>query len=299
MKKELEKLDKDVKICGIYKIISPSNRVYIGQSIDCIKRIKDYQSYDKTGDQRRLKSSFAKYGKDNHIFEIIEKCSISELNEKERYWQDYYNVLSNKGLNCKLTNTTDKSGKLSKITKNKIAKSNKGKEHSEETKKKISKKNTGKKRPNSGKAISEANKKRYEDENERMKHSIKLRKKVYQYSKEGIFMKEYVSVREAERQTGIFAASIVSAIKGKRYSKSAKGYLWSYNKLEIHSGHIGPVGKKVEQYTLENVFIQEFDSICDTAKQLNICKSGIIRCCKGKQKQCGGFIFKYKKNENI
>jgi hypothetical protein len=28
-------------------------------------------------------------------------------------------------------------------------------------------------------------------------------------------------------------------------------------------------------------------------------ETGIIKCCKGKQKQCGGFTFKYITNENI
>ena len=32
------------KICGIYKITSPSGRIYIGQSIDCPKRFKQYKS---------------------------------------------------------------------------------------------------------------------------------------------------------------------------------------------------------------------------------------------------------------
>lgn len=47
------------------------------------------------------------------------------------------------------------------------------------------------------------------------------------------------------------------------------------------------------------VLAHEFESICNAAKQLNISKSGIIRCCKGKQKKCGNFIFKYKEYENI
>jgi hypothetical protein len=35
------------------------------------------------------------------------------------------------------------------------------------------------------------------------------------------------------------------------------------------------------------------------SKELKLSKSGIIRCCKGKQKQCGRFTFKYITNENI
>ena len=119
------------------------------------------------------------------------------------------------------------------------------------------------------------------------------------FAKDGTFLQEYISLREAERQTGIHASSIGHSIKGRGYSKSAGGYLWSYEKLQSHSGYIGQVGKIIQQFTLDDTFIEEFESICSAAKQLNISKSGIIRCCKNKQKQCGGFTFKYITNENI
>ena len=59
--------------------------------------------------------SFKKYGVKNHIFEVIEECLVENLNKRERYWQEYYNVL-NEGLNCRLTETEERSGKLSKET---------------------------------------------------------------------------------------------------------------------------------------------------------------------------------------
>jgi group I intron endonuclease len=113
------------KICGIYKITSPSGRVYIGQSIDIKRRFKEYKKI-RCKKQVRLYSSFKKYGLINHIFEVIEVCLEQELNTRERYWQDVYKVLEERGLNCKLTKTEDRSGKLSENIKLKISKSNKG-----------------------------------------------------------------------------------------------------------------------------------------------------------------------------
>lgn len=55
------------------------------------------------------------------------------LNNKERYYQELFNTV-NQGLNCKYTETTDKSGKLSDETKVKISNSHKGKIMSVETK---------------------------------------------------------------------------------------------------------------------------------------------------------------------
>lgn len=104
---------------GIYKITSPSNRIYIGQSIDINKRFYNYL-LKHCKSQTKLLHSFNKYNVKNHIFEILEECEESQLNNKERYWQDYYESNTQKGLNCRLTKTDDKSGKLSEKTKLKM-----------------------------------------------------------------------------------------------------------------------------------------------------------------------------------
>tara|TARA_R110000868_G_C10722795_1_gene750949 strand:+ start:353 stop:901 length:549 start_codon:yes stop_codon:yes gene_type:complete len=106
---------------GIYKITSPSNKIYIGQSKDILRRWKEYKyCYVKY----KINNSIKKYGIENHKFEIIEKCSINLLNERERYWQDFYNVLDkNIGLNLVLTKTEYKHKVLSEETKIKHIKS--------------------------------------------------------------------------------------------------------------------------------------------------------------------------------
>lgn len=88
---------------GIYKLTSPSGKIYIGQSKDIKERYLTYQ-YGKCKGQPRLKHSLNKYGLKNHKFEIVEICAYSDLNIKERYWQDYYDVIRT-GLNCILTKT--------------------------------------------------------------------------------------------------------------------------------------------------------------------------------------------------
>jgi group I intron endonuclease len=112
---------------GIYKITSPTNKVYIGQSNNIGKRFKQYSSLSQTKLQKRLHYSFNKYGVKNHIFEVIEECKVELLNERERYWQDFYNVLGKNGLNCLLTSTTDNIKVYSKETIDKIRLGNLGK----------------------------------------------------------------------------------------------------------------------------------------------------------------------------
>lgn len=126
-------------IIGIYKITSPTNKIYIGQSVNILGRFRRYTSPSKS--QKALYNSFEKYGVTNHIFEIVEECLESELNVRERYWQDYYDVTGPNGLNCRLTKTNDKSGVMSQETKEKIKKAQKGKllgrKASDETKEKM------------------------------------------------------------------------------------------------------------------------------------------------------------------
>ena len=125
------------KTIGIYKITSPTNNVYIGQSVHIEHRISSYKRL-KCKSQVLLYRSLLKHGVENHVFEIIEECLVEELNNKERYYQDLFDCIGNKGLNCKLTKSNDKSGYYSKETREKIASSNTGKIHSEETRKKLS-----------------------------------------------------------------------------------------------------------------------------------------------------------------
>lgn len=114
---------------GIYKITSPSGRVYIGQSVNLKARYKDYFVYGSNIKyQVKLYRSFKKYGSERHKFEVIELCDESDLNNRERYWQDYYNSMID-GLNCKLTTSDDKSGRLSEETIRKKSESTKGDKH--------------------------------------------------------------------------------------------------------------------------------------------------------------------------
>lgn len=92
---------------GIYKIVSPSGRVYVGQSIDIDLRFSYYKKLNCKR-QKRLYNSLLKYGPESHIFEILELCVINDLNKVERKWQDYYDVMNKNGLNLCLTNTDAK-----------------------------------------------------------------------------------------------------------------------------------------------------------------------------------------------
>lgn len=106
---------------GIYKIESPSGKVYIGQSIDLDRRICSYKKIYTSVNQIRLNNSFKKYGIDKHIFLILEYCDVDLLNLKERYYQELFECIGNKGLNLKLQGTNEIRQVHSQETLNKIS----------------------------------------------------------------------------------------------------------------------------------------------------------------------------------
>ena len=124
-----------MKICGIYKITSPSNKIYIGQSIDIIKRWNKYKGLH-CKEQVKLFHSLQKYGADKHKFEILCQCDKLELNNLEIYYINLYQSFnSNHGLNLKAGG--NRGGIASDETKRKMSISLKGRIHSNETRKKI------------------------------------------------------------------------------------------------------------------------------------------------------------------
>ena len=126
---------------GIYKITSPTKRVYIGQSVN-IEHRKDLYSKKHCKSQFKLYNSILKYGWGSHKFEIIEECKRGELNERELYWGKFFNTLDQFNLNLRLGNARGGFSKesLDKMKQNNLGVSrNKGVAKSKEHKEKLSK----------------------------------------------------------------------------------------------------------------------------------------------------------------
>lgn len=132
------------KIMGVYKITSPTGRIYIGSSVNIDKRFKEYKRLDGNF-QIRLYRSFRKYGVEAHKFEIITECSRKDLRKLEGYYGNLYNVLGIKGLNCRIPKLDDVTPAMLESTKRKIGEGNRGKVISKETREKLRNANLGKK----------------------------------------------------------------------------------------------------------------------------------------------------------
>lgn len=218
-----------MKIIGIYKITSPSNKIYIGQSVNIHKRWQSYRML-RCKFQRHLYSSFLKYGVETHIFEIIQECEKEELNTLEKYYINYYDIFNtDKGLNIRegggsrakfseearqlmsINRKGKYSGENNPMNKPGIREKCKGHLVDIGTRSKISTANKGKVRSDSFK--------------ENLKISMS-KGKVLQYSLDDEFLAEYKSAHDAFNIIGI--RNVDSACKNKR--KTVGGFKWKYKK---------------------------------------------------------------------
>lgn len=120
-----------MQIGYIYKITSPSNKIYIGKTTRLRDRISYYKS-NKNNGQKMIENSIKKYGWDNHIFEILVEAPVSQLSELEiKFIKEYNSYHYDNPLGMNLTKGGE--GLL-------------GKKHSPETIKKMIEKRTGSKR---------------------------------------------------------------------------------------------------------------------------------------------------------
>jgi group I intron endonuclease len=119
---------------GIYKITClKTKKVYIGQSVNVQKRIKEYKRLSNCSSQIKLFNSLKKHGIGGHKFEVLTECDQSELNKWERYYQDLYHCLGPKGLNLIATGYKDRCGEASTETKARISAAGTGRKNSVET----------------------------------------------------------------------------------------------------------------------------------------------------------------------
>lgn len=149
---------------GIYQIRNIiDGKFYIGSSADIVKRWNEHRNrLNKSQHHSQyLQNAWNKYGKENFVFEIVEKAGDKDLLlDREQHYIDtkrpQYNISRIAGSPLGVRRSSQTKEKLSKI--------NKGKKLSEETKKKLSK-------ANKGKILSKSHKKKISDSQVGEKHS--------------------------------------------------------------------------------------------------------------------------------
>ena len=108
---------------GIYKIANKQNgKVYIGQSIDVERRIKQHKD-PKTwfkNPSMLIYKAIRDYGIENFIFEIIEVCEARDLDEREVFWIKTFNSKRPNGYNIQDGGSSGSNWKKSIKTKSEM-----------------------------------------------------------------------------------------------------------------------------------------------------------------------------------
>lgn len=226
----------------IYKLTSPSNKCYIGQTINLVERKRTLYNPNKYYSGHKLDNAIKKYGIENFQYEIIIQIVESskerlreKLDELEKFYIEKYDSYNN-GYNMTLGGSGSNGCFQTEESKRKISEKAKGRKGSmlgrhltEEQRNKISnfaKTRTGEKNPFYGKTHSEEAKLKIGRAN-----SIPI----LQLDLNGNVITEFPSAKEAARSLGKPKADseIIKVCKGyispsgKRYITTL-GYKWKY-----------------------------------------------------------------------
>lgn len=243
-------MNRNVDIWTVYEHISPSGKVYTGITSNLKGRWGNnghaYCTYNSA-----FKRAIIKYGWDNITHKVI--ASGLGFNTACNMEKDFIAFNKARGISYNITDGGQgTSGRiLSEETKAKISKSHmgilpsplaiqnslnspkrkkailqnlklanvkwKGSHHTDETRKKLSDRAKGR---DMSKAI-EASRK--------VPHNF-FKRGVTQYSLDGTYINEYVSIAQAARELNILASAISNCLKGR--TDSSGGYIWKYKNME-------------------------------------------------------------------
>lgn len=295
-------------IYGVYKLTSPSGKIYIGQSYNIYKRLMAYKSA-RCKQQRHLYNAIIKYGFENFDIEILFRSNyyngiIDSLNHAETYFINLYDSINN-GYNIRGGGGNNSISEETKLLMSKVALGRKftpehksnlkkafvGRKMTKEQIEKISKSNMGKKV-----AIETIQK---------ILNSKNLMC-IYKYSLNGKFIKKYESISQAAIEHGIHRASIENCAKR---NGTSSGYVWKYeyigDVIEINSEWLNKKFKKnkrngslcrpVLKFDLNGNFVAEFKSVKEAAESVGLKRNSLSLCLNGNSKISAKhkWIYKY------
>lgn len=257
-----------------------NGKKYVGQTYREKDRIRQHKKMSYRNAKQYFHKAIRKYGWENFNYSVL--CRKNYLNESDLHFDlDLMEILSI----FKLDTTNHLIGYNIGFG-GAGSNGNKGKKLSEETRKKIS----------------EAQKKVKHNKEWVDRVAEKHNKPVTQFSLNGEFINKYNSIKEAVLSVHNSASNgtlIGSVCNGKR--KSAYGYLW---KWDDETNYIIPYTSNVNRHKLNgnisvvqidinNKIINKFYSIKEAAEITGCDNSTIIKCCRGKRKTTGGYMWKY------
>jgi group I intron endonuclease len=216
--------------CGfVYMITSPSGKIYVGSTEDIDQRESNYKKGHCKG-QIKLYRSFKKYGYINHKFEVVWAGLLEDMLKYETMIGWGFNVLDRKsGLNCQLPKLGSIYKCMSDDVLNKMSLAAKKRGFSKEHREKLN---------NSHNNMSDLTRKKFREagkirgisKNCRLASAKARRQAVIQYSKDGVFIKEWDNISLAAKFLSLHGTHISKCCKGK--AKITGGFRWKYKNKE-------------------------------------------------------------------
>lgn len=286
----------------IYKYTSPNGRIYIGQTTEERRRRRTFLNLNKSYGGDKIDAARKKYKPENFEYEILfegkfatkEEATL-KLDELEEYYITIFDTYKN-GYNMTFGGYTTR-----------------GFSFSEEQKKEMSIARMGRKT-------------RPKTLEEKAEHSALMKEKWASES----YRKLREEINNSEEHKRILSESLSgekNGMYGKKHTQSSrmkmsesrsgeKNFWYGKRKSQEYREHIRQgatlyhenntvsdetrqlISKSVSvpvcQYSLDGILIKEFYSATIAGKEIGIDASCIIKCCKGKRKSAGGFVWKYK-----
>lgn len=282
---------EDKKWCVYMHTNKINNKVYIGQTCqNPPERRWGVSGWGYKGNKLFWRA-IQKYGFDNfeHII-FANGLTKQEANKMEMLLIRFYETRDpNKGYNL----TDGGEGNVGyhpspeTLEKMRIASTN----PSEETRRKMSEAKKGK--PGNRKGV------KFSDEEKiKMREQHKdAQKCVVQLNKDGTYVAEYESIREASRCTNIPRKGISRCCNHKLLTSG--DYQWMFKNEYIQNGTIiykQPIVKSVVQISMNGEFINRYDSIIQAHIITGIGQTDISACCRNISKSAGGFQWIFEEN---
>lgn len=230
----------------VYKVTSPSNKIYIGITITNLKERQRTHLRDvNKGSKLPFHNAIRKYGIENLVWEVIDnendfqklkKLEINYIKEYDTYNKGYNQTLGGEG-SFGFKHTKEQKENNSKIRKQFLS----NKENRDKISKSVIK--TNKENPQLGKkhsklmkgrfkldknriAVSDGMKKYLSTKENRLKHALDRGAKPFKVKKDGVDVGEWIIQSECAEKLGLLKSHLNKCLKGLR--NSHKGYTFEY-----------------------------------------------------------------------
>lgn len=262
--------------CGVYKITnSIDNRIYVGSSKELKVRWErhKWQLMNNCHHSSHFQHFFNKHKNITLKIEIIEECHESDRKDREQFYLDTLNPFGENGFNISKYSCVTSGLNLNFVRKN----------------------------PDVG-----------------AKLALIFGTPINQYSLNGNFIKQFAAPYFAAKETGLLACNVGNAAYRSSTGISG-GYIWRNNGKDFSENDLNESqldslkerkkfnrttaqklsssfsrSRRVGRYNLNNILLDEYDSMAEAALKNDLKKDNIRACCRGYNKSGIHAGFKWK-----